>query len=432
MLNLEAYISSLPEIKVRACGRLTRSVGMVLEATGPDLAVGSLAAVGRGGRKVICEVVGFNENRPLLCPIDDARTVEPGDAVSPICLTFRAGEWMLGRVLDGLGRPIDGRPPGDRGEEIELIPRPIGPLERGRISQPLDVGVRAINAILTVGVGQKIGLFSMPGVGKSSLLGMMARGAAADANVIALIGERGREVKEFIEDSLGKAGLRNSIVVVVTGDQAAPLRVKGAFLATAIADWMRRKGMKVLLFMDSLTRVAMAQRELGLASGEPPAARGYTPSVYALIPRLVEQAGVISGRGSVTGIYTVLLHEEDNDVIGEIAKGALDGHIVLDRALAAKGHFPAINPIESISRVAGRICSPEHNYLRERFIQVYSAWAEAEELMALGTYKEGMRPRYDDAVALHEAMGKFLRQEINETVSFDDSIAELKLALNQQ
>ncbi len=262
--------------------------------------------------EVVCEVVGFRDERLLMLALEETRQLAPESLVSPLHLTFKCGPWVLGRVLDGLGRPLDGKPMPSTGERIELQPAALDPMARGLTDTQLDVGVRAVNGLMTLGVGQKIGVFAMPGVGKSMLLGMMARGTSADVNVIALIGERGREAREFVEDILGSEGLARSVLIVVASDMPAPMRIKGAFLATAIASYLRDQGRNVLLLMDSLTRVAMAQRELGLASGEPPTARGYPPSVFAVIPKLVEQAGVSAHGGSITGIYTVLVHEEND------------------------------------------------------------------------------------------------------------------------
>jgi flagellum-specific ATP synthase len=377
---------------------------------------------------VICEVVGFQDGRLMLLAIEDSRRLSPGAMVEPVNVSFKAGPWVLGRVLDGMGNPLDGIPIPAEAEPISLDLPVIDPMRRGLTTTALDVGVRAINGLLTMGVGQKIGVFSMPGVGKSVLLGMMARGTSADANVIALIGERGREAREFVEDILGTDGLKHSVVVVVPGDAPAPLRIKGAFLATAIASYLRREGRNVLLLMDSLTRVAMAQREIGLASGEPPTARGYPPSVFAVIPKLVEQAGANADIGSITGVYTVLLHEE-NDPIGELAKSVLDGHVVLSRDLASKGHYPAIDVRASISRVALRVCSDAHNSARRRFVELYARWRDAEELIALGTYHPGADRRTDEAVAIHSHLETYLKQDLHEQISLTRSESELADAI---
>ncbi len=423
MLSNSDYLAALPEVSFPICGRLTRSVGLLLESTGPDLPVGALVKVRDRAADLVCQVVGFHDQRLQMLAIDETRQLAPASLVSPLHLTFKVGPWILGRILDGLGRPIDGRPSPNLGENIELEPPPLDPMARGLTETQLDVGVRAVNGLMTLGIGQKIGVFAMPGVGKSMLLGMMGRGTTADVNVIALIGERGREAREFVHDTLGPEGLARSVVVVVTSDMSAPMRIKGAFLATAIASYLRRQGRSVLLLMDSLTRVAMAQREIGLASGEPPTARGYPPSVFAVIPKLVEQAGV-GESGSVTGIYTVLLHEE-NDPIGELAKSVLDGHITLSRDLAGRGHYPAIDVLNSISRVAQRICSAEHNAARRRFVELYARWRDAEELIALGTYHVGADRRTDEAVALHEKLDSFLQQDAGQTVSLEDSALAL-------
>jgi flagellum-specific ATP synthase len=428
MLSNAAYLAALPEVHFPVCGRLTRSVGLLLESTGPDLPVGTLVKVRDRGVDLVCQVVGFRDQRLQMLAIEETRQLAPASLVSPLHLTFKVGPWILGRVLDGLGRPLDGKPFPNVGDNIELEPPPLDPMARGLTEKQLDVGVRAVNGLMTLGIGQKIGVFAMPGVGKSVLLGMMARGTAANVNVIALIGERGREAREFVHDTLGPAGLARSVVIVVTSDMSAPMRIKGAFLATAIASYLRQHGCDVLFLMDSLTRVAMAQREVGLASGEPPTARGYPPSVFAVIPKLVEQAGV-GASGSVTGIFTVLLHEE-NDPIGELAKSVLDGHITLSRELAGRGHYPAIDVLGSISRVAQRICTPEHNAARRRFIELYARWREAEELIALGTYHAGGDRRTDEAVALHEKLESFLKQDIGDTVSLQNSSLQLAEAIS--
>jgi flagellum-specific ATP synthase len=424
MLPTAEYLAAIPEISFPACGRLTRSVGLLLESTGPDLPVGALVTVSDRKSEVVCEVVGFRDERLLMLAIEETRQLAPDSLVAPLHLTFKAGPWVVGRILDGLGRPLDGKPVPSNGEHIELEPNALDPMARGLTDTKLDVGVRAINALMTLGVGQKIGVFAMPGVGKSMLLGMMARGTAADVNVIALIGERGREAREFVEDILGAEGLARSIVVVVASDMPAPMRIKGAFLATAIASYLRAQGRNVLLLMDSLTRVAMAQREVGLASGEPPTARGYPPSVFALIPKLVEQAGVSAKGGSITGIYTVLLHEE-NDPIGELARSVLDGHITLSRELAGRGHYPAIDVLNSISRVAQRVCSNDQNIARRRFVELYARWRDAEELIALGTYHPGADRRTDEAVAYHEKLETFLKQDAIEQVPMPQSMRQL-------
>jgi flagellum-specific ATP synthase len=428
-LDTGAYINALPNVCFELSGRLTRSVGLLLEATGPDLPVGALVIVKDRLSQAVCEVVGFQDNRLLLLAIDEARHLAPGSLVVPLRPTFKAGPWLIGRVLDGMGRPIDGGELPTVGEEIPFEPTPLDTMTRGVTSVPMDVGVRAINGLLTLGIGQKIGVFAMPGAGKSVLLGMMARGTAADVNVIALIGERGREAREFAEDIIGPDGLRHSVMIVVPGDAPAPLRIKGAFLATAIASYLRREGLAVLLLMDSLTRVAMAQREAGLAAGEPPTARGYPPSVFALIPKLVEQAGVYGTGGSITAIYTVLLHEE-NDPVGELAKSVLDGHITLSRDLASKGHYPAIDLLNSVSRLAYRVCSESHQVAQRRFVELYSRWRDAEGLIALGTYNAGVDRRTDEAVAIQDKLEEYLSQELHERVTLEESVVQLKELLS--
>jgi flagellum-specific ATP synthase len=427
-LDAREYVKAIPELCFEVSGRLTRSVGLLLESTGPDLPVGAVVMVKDRTANVMCEVVGFHDDRLLLLAIDETRRLGPGSLVVPVRSTFKAGPWLIGRVLDGIGRPLDGRPLPNAGEEIELEPPPIDPMTRGLTSLPLDVGVRAINGLLTLGVGQKIGVFAMPGAGKSMLLGMMAHGTTADVNVIALIGERGREAREFLDDILGADGLERSVMIVVPGDAPPPLRIKGAFLATAIASYFRKSGLAVLLLMDSLTRVAMAQREAGLAAGEPPTARGYPPSVFAMIPKLVEQAGV-SDTGSITAIYTVLLQEQ-NDPVGELAKSALDGHLLLSRELANKGHYPAVDLLDSVSRVAYRVCSEEHQMLQRRFVELYARWRDAEELIGFGTYTPGADLRTDEAVAVHSKLEEFLKQDVHQRVGLDQSIFQMAAILN--
>ncbi len=425
LLSAEKQLMNFTPPVFPVCGRLTRSVGLLLQASGPPLPVGSMVSVDG----VISEVVGFREEGLLLLAIEEARRLRPEARVEPVHLTLRLGDWIMSRVLDGLGRPLDGKPLPYGGEEVEITPAPTELNSRDPVEKPFDSGIRAINGLLTLGLGQKIGIFSMPGAGKSTLLAMMARASGADATIIALIGERGREAREFIDELLGTKGLERSIVVVVTGDEPAAMRVKGAFLATAIATWLRKKGRNVLLLMDSLTRVAMAQREIGLASGEPPTARGYPPSVFALVPRLVEQAGVFQS-GSVTGIYTVLLHEEQ-DIVGELAKGTLDGHIKLSSRLAQRGHYPAIDVLESISRVAHRVTSVGHHQDRTKFIDLYSRWKEAEELIAIGTYTPGNNRLMDEAVAIHDKLDGFLKQGVNEGISLEQSVFQLDRTLGE-
>jgi len=408
-------------------GRVSRIVGLGVEARGPRAEVGELIEIVPPRREpLLSEVVGFHDERLFLMPFGELAGVSPGDPVVSVGhgLTVGVGMELLGRTLDGLGRPFDGRPLKTR------VRRPVDrtpphPLERSPISEPLHLGVRAIDALLTCGKGQRLGIFAGSGVGKSTLLGMLARGGAADVNVIALIGERGREVREFLERDLGRDGLARSVVVVATSDQPAMLRIKGAFVATAIAEYFRDEGLDVLLMMDSVTRFAAAQREVGLAAGEPPATKGYPPSVFALLPKLLERAGN-SGNGSITGLYTVLVDGDDlADPISDTARGILDGHIVLSRALAEQGHFPAIDVLQSVSRAMLHIVSPQQADAATELRSLLAAYREAEDLINIGAYVAGNNPTVDRAIALRGAILRFLRQSVREATPFDATIESL-------
>lgn len=412
---------------VRVSGRVTDVIGLVIEATGPGAPVGSLCRIaGRGGALIPAEVVGFRGGRVLLMPLADTGGVAPGSRVvlareHPL---VRVGDALLGRVIDGLGRPLDGRGPLVATTEYPLYGERLNPLSRRPIREPLDLGVRAINALLTCGRGQRLGIFAGSGVGKSALLGMMARYTRADVNVIGLIGERGREVGEFIERDLGE-GIAHSVVIAATSDQPPLVRIRGAFLATTIAEYFRDQGKDVLLLMDSLTRVAMAQREVGLSVGEPPSSRGYTPSVFGLMPRLLERAGQGSA-GSITGLYTVLVEGDDmNEPIADTARSLLDGHIALSRRLASEGHFPAIDVLGSISRVMIDVVPPEHQALAARVRSWLATYRDAEDLIQIGAYNRGTSPSIDDAVAHLPAITGFLRQPLEEPATFDDAYGAL-------
>ncbi|MFN8542710.1 MAG: FliI/YscN family ATPase [Candidatus Binatia bacterium] len=413
---------------LRVSGRVTDVIGLVIEATGPGAPVGSLCRIGGPGPGGIpAEVVGFRSGRVLLMPLADVAGVAPGSRVvlmrqHPL---VRVGDGMLGRVLDGLGRPLDSRGLLETETEYPLYGQRLNPLERRPIRAPLDLGIRAINALLTCGQGQRLGIFAGSGVGKSALLGMMARYTRAEVTVIGLIGERGREVREFIERDLG-VGLERAIVVAATSDQPPLVRIRGAFLATTIAEYFRDQGRDVLLMMDSLTRVAMAQREVGLSVGEPPSARGYTPSVFALMPRLLERAGQGS-TGSITGLYTVLVEGDDmNEPIADTARSLLDGHIALSRRLASEGHFPAIDVLGSISRVMIDLVSPEHQAAAARVRSWLATYRDAEDLIQIGAYARGNSPAIDDAVAHLPTITGFLRQPLHEPATLADSAAALR------
>ncbi len=411
-------------------GKLTRMVGLTLEAVGCQAAIGGRCLIQGYDRKYIeAEVVGFAGEKLFLMPTGDIRGLMPNARVIPTDRVCEApvGEGLLGRVLDGAGRPIDAQGALRVHARMPLTGRPINPMSRPPIREPLDVGVRAINSLLTVGRGQRLGLFAGSGVGKSVLLGMMTRFTNADVIVVGLIGERGREVKEFIENILGREGMRRAVVVVSPSDDPPLMRLHGAMLATSIAEYFRDQGKQVLLLMDSLTRYAQAQREIALAIGEPPATKGYPPSVFAKIPQLVERAGTSdTNNGSITAFYTVLAEGDDhNDPIADAVRATLDGHVVLSRRLAEAGHYPAIDIEASISRVMTDIVSREHLERVRRLRQRYSAYEQNRDLISVGAYQRGSDARVDEAIEFHPRALEFLRQGMHQAVSFQDSLREL-------
>jgi len=417
-------------------GRLTRMVGLTLEASGCQAAVGDCCDVlTADGSRIEAEVVGFAGDRLFLMPTGDLHGLEPSSRVIPRqrAGTVRVGPQLLGRIIDGAGQPLDGLGPLDCEEQVRLTGRPINPLARHPISEPLDVGVRAINALLTVGRGQRIGLFAGSGVGKSVLLGMMARYTSADIIVVGLIGERGREVKEFVERILGPQDRTRAVVVAAPADSPPLMRLHGAWLATAIAEYFRDRGSNVLLIMDSLTRFAQAQREIGLAIGEAPATKGYPPSVFARLPQLVERAGNgAEGSGSITAFYTVLAEGDDqNDPIADAARAILDGHIVLSRRIAESGQYPAIDVEASVSRAMHEIASPEHIQLARRFRQALATYQHNRDLIAIGAYQRGSDPRVDAAIELWPRMQAFLQQDMHERVDFAASLTALHAVVGE-
>ncbi len=412
-----------------AFGRVVRVVGLVIEAVGLELGLGELCRITStgGDHSVLGEVVGFHERGILLMPLGELDGLHAGSSVEPLGRLSGAevGPEMLGRVLDGLGRPIDGKGRLDAHERVPLSAEPPNPLERRLVDEPLETGVRAIDGMLTIGRGQRVGIFAGSGVGKSTLLGMIARHAKADVNVIALLGERGREVRDFIEHSLGPEGLARSVLIVATGDQAALVRARGALVATAIAEFFRDQGKHVLLMVDSVTRVATAWREIGLAVGEPPTTKGYPPSVFAALPRLLERAGP-SRSGAITGIYTVLVDGDDfNEPIADATRSILDGHIVLTRKLASAGHFPSIDVLESKSRVRDQIIDTEHRAAADTLLSLESAYRETEDLILVGAYQRGSRPAVDIALELRDPITKLLRQRPDERSSLAQTRASL-------
>jgi flagellum-specific ATP synthase len=428
------YLEALEHSPIYApAGKVAKSVGMVFEAHLPGARVGSLCRIESAVGDVQAEVVGFRDKRVMLMPFDDATGInnESRIRLEQESSSFRVGMGLLGRVIDARGNPMDGRGPlmaDDEGELRSLYQKPSHPLERAVIRKPLDLGVRAINALLTCGRGQRVGIMAGSGVGKSVLLGMMARHTAADVNVIALIGERGREVREFIERDLGPEGLARSVVVVATSDQSPLLRMRGAFLASTIAEYFRdRCGKDVLLMMDSVTRFCMAQREIGLSMGEPPASKGYTPSVFSTLPKLLERAGTGIAGGSITGLYTVLVEGDDmDDPIADSARSILDGHIVLSRKIAQRNHFPAIDVLQSASRVMRSVISPEHNDWSGRIREWMATYQQVEDLLNLGAYQRGSNPRIDTAIRVHDRIDQLLRQGIDEGASLDETLAGMR------
>ncbi len=416
--NLDRYLTAIECIDtVRRVGRVAEMVGLLVESEGPAAAVGDFCEIRLGGgRTVRAQVVGFRSGRMLLMPLEEIEGIESGSAViaRPEEGMLSAGPHLLGRVLDGFCQPLDGRPLPAGGTPYPLIAAPAGPMEREPISQAMPTGIRAIDSLLTCGRGQRIGIFGGSGVGKSTLLGCLAKHHGADVAVIALIGERNREVRDFIEHELGPEGLAKSVVVVATSDRPAPLRLRAAFVALAISEYFRDQGKGVLLIMDSVTRLAMAQREIGLAAGEPPSQKGYTPSVFNLLPRIFERAGNFR-QGSITGVFTVLVEGDDfNEPIADAVRGILDGHIILSRELGTAGHYPAIDTLQSVSRLATRVASPEHRELARRLREAQATYQRSEDLINLGAYVAGSNPQLDSAIRLRPRILEFLRQRPDE------------------
>ena len=430
-INLQKLKDAIEECKpIKLTGKVTQVVGLVIESQGPTVSVGELCYITPktpNAPQIPAEVVGFREGYVMLMPVGEMQGVGPGCEVvaAQKMLQVKVGEELLGRVLDGLGNPMDDLGPILSKEEYPLQAPPPAPLNRPRINQSLYVGVRAVDGLITMGEAQRIGIMAGSGVGKSTLLSMIARNTEADISVIALIGERGREVRDFIERDLGEEGLKRAVVVVATSDQPALVRIKGAMTGTAIAEYFRDKGHKVILMMDSVTRFAMAQREVGLTIGEPPATRGYTPSVFALLPRLLERAGT-SEKGSITGIYTVLVDGDDmNEPIADAVRSILDGHIVLSRAIAAQNHFPAIDVLASVSRVMVEVVTKEHLQAAQNMRALMAVYKDAEDLIHIGAYVKGSSKRIDAAVAKIDAINEFLCQGIFEVDTFDDTKKKL-------
>jgi len=433
--NLQRHLERLESSEpLRVYGKVLEVVGLTIEATGPPTQIGDLCYVqaADGERRIPVEVVGFRRDRILLMPLADSRGIGPDSLLIPTHapLKFRAGDGLIGRVVDGLGNPIDGKPPIRDGREVNVMAAAPRAMERTRITEAISTGVRSIDGMVTCGKGQRIGVMAGSGVGKSKLMGMIARNTNADISVIALIGERGREVRDFIEVDLAEAGLERSVVVVATSDEPALVRIKGAYLATAIAESFRSQGADVLLMMDSITRFAMAQREVGLAVGEPPTSKGYPPSVFSMLPKLLERAG--SDRfGSITGVYTVLVEGDDmNDPVADAVRSMLDGHVVLSRDLASRGHYPAVDVLESISRVMLDVTDERHQQAAAKLRQIMAVHRDAEDLVNIGAYVKGSNPEIDEALRVMPKIREFLKQGLFETSSLDDVVDAIHLALS--
>lgn len=435
-INLNRYHDCLENCHpIQAYGKVSRVVGFMVESVGPECRMGTVCDIfdKDGSRKFPAEVMGFKDNRVLLMPLEEIQGIGPGSRVvaRQTQAYIPVGNHLLGRIIDGIGNPIDGKGPIHSKVQYPIYATPINPLKRRRISEPLDLGVRAINGLLTVGCGQRIGIFAGSGVGKSVLLGMIAKKTNADVNVIALIGERGRELNDFIEKQLGEDGLQRSVIVVATSDHLPLIRMRGAFIATAVAEYFRDQGLKVNLMMDSVTRFAMAQREIGLSLGEPPTTKGYTPSVFTLLPKLLERAGTSSTRGSITGLYTVLVEGDDtNEPIADAIRSILDGHVVLTRELAMQGHYPAVDVSRSISRVMDDIVSEDHRDCARKLKSVLATYRKAEDLINIGAYAAGSNSDIDYAIQMMGQINAYLRQDVETTVSFQNSMAELTALFN--
>ncbi len=416
---------------IRVNGKVTEIVGLMVAGCGPAASIGDVCGIlpVNGDIPLEAEVVGFKNDRVLLMPLQTIQGLGPGCKILSLGrkASIGVGKGLLGRVIDGLGNPIDNKGPIEYDDEYPIYADPINPLARRRITQPMDLGIRALNALFTCGKGQRMGIFSGSGVGKSVLMGMIALNTNADVNVIGLIGERGREVREFLEKNLGEEGLKRSVVVVSASDMHPLVRMRAAYVATTVSEYFRDQGSDVLLMVDSLTRFAMAQREVGLSVGEPPTTKGYTPSVFSLLPKLLERSGIVEGVGSITGLYTVLVEGDDfNEPISDAARSILDGHISLSRSLAHKNHYPAIDVLQSISRVMIDIVSEEQKNKANELLNIVATYKKAEDLINIGAYIQGSNPEIDYAIKMIDNVNTFLRQNIGERVDFASAGTQLQ------
>ncbi|PKM49840.1 MAG: flagellar protein export ATPase FliI [Firmicutes bacterium HGW-Firmicutes-7] len=427
-IDFNTYEELFKKSYIKHIGKVTKIVGLTVESLGPNVNMGEVCRIVSDNVSVFAEVVGFRENKILLMPLGELTGIGLNSTVEALghSLQVSVSDDLLGRILDGLGKPIDNLGPIYTNTLYNIENESPDPLTRNRICDPLPIGVKAIDGLLTIGKGQRVGIFAGSGVGKSTLMGMIARNTSADINVIALIGERGREVREFIERDLGEEGLKRSVIIVATSDKPALIRQKAAKTATAIAEYFRDQGNDVLFMMDSLTRFSMAQREIGLAIGEPPVSRGYTPSVFSVMPKLLERAGT-SEKGSITALYTVLVDGDDmNEPITDTARGILDGHIVLSRKLANKNHYPAIDVLQSVSRVMPEVVSNEHKKIANEFKATLAIYTDAEDLINIGAYSKGSNSDIDYAISKNNEVKAYLRQETDEKFELDDEIELLK------
>ncbi len=433
-IDFDKYFKAVDQcITIQPEGRISQVIGLIAEGDSLGLGIGSLCSIiNDHGVAVKAEVVGFKKEKALFMPYGDIRGVSLGAKIIPIAASPMVGvcDQLLGRVIDGMGKPIDGKGTIEYTKEYNLYGKPIGPMDRAPIKEALDVGVAAINSMITLGKGQRMAIMAGSGIGKSILMGMMTKHTGADVVVIGLIGERGREVKDFVNNTLGREGLKRSVVVAATSDSSPLVRIRGAYLATTIAEYFRDQGKNVLLMVDSITRFAMSSRDVGLAAGEPPTSRGYTPSFFVQIPILLERAGNMENGGSITGIYTVLVEGDDlNDPVGDTVRSIVDGHIVLSRDLANKGHYPAIDVLASISRVMRDVTTKEHIAVRERALGIVSAYKNAEDMITIGAYIDGSDPDVDEAKQLMPGINQLLRQDMNQKIDMVSSVESLKNAL---